>query len=51
MSESELQRLERLERDGPVAPAQYSEQERKRLEGAARQYARKDYRPFDYSPS
>jgi len=49
MKETEPQRLERIERDGPVAPAQYTDAERKRIAGAARQYSRRDFKPFDYS--
>ncbi len=51
MKETELQRLERLEREGPFTPPQYTAAERKRIEGAARQYTQKDFKPFDYSSS
>lgn len=51
MSESELQRLERQERDGPQTTAPYTDEQRKRLAGAARQWAAKDFKPFGYSVS
>jgi len=44
--ETDLQRYERLEREGPIPPATYSEAERKRLAGAARQYHNKTFRRY-----
>jgi hypothetical protein len=51
MKETELQRLERVEREGPFTSPKYTAAERKRLAGAARQYTQKDFKPFDYSSS
>ncbi len=51
MKETELQRLERIEREGPVTQAQYTAAERKRLAGTARQYTKNDFKPFDQSSS
>lgn len=51
MKETELQRLERLERKGPQTTVPYTDEQRKRLAGAARQWATKDFKPFGYSVS
>ena len=51
MKETELQRLERLEREGPQTTAPYTDEQRRRMTGAARQWASKDFKPFDYSVS
>ena len=50
--EKELQEYERQEQSGtgdPVTPL--SEEKRKRQEGAARQYGKRNFKPFDYSLS
>lgn len=50
--ETYLQKLERLERDGPIqSPPPLSEPDRRRIAGAARQWSTKAFKPFDYSRS
>lgn len=49
--ETELQRFERLEREGPIHPEPVSDADRKRIAGAARQYHTKRFQRFDYSGS
>jgi hypothetical protein len=51
MKETELQRLERAERDWPVNPLKYGKEDLKRWEGAAPRYSGKHFKPFDYLSS
>lgn len=45
---AELQEYERQEREGDASAQELSEEQRRRQEGASRQYHRRDFKPFDY---
>jgi hypothetical protein len=48
---TELQKLAKLEDDGPFNPPDLSAEDRKRLAGAAKQWSRKTFTQYDYSGS
>ena len=48
---TELQKLAKLEEEGPFSAPEYSDADRKRIAGAAKQWANKDFAPYGYSPS
>lgn len=49
IKETELQRLARIEEEGPFEQPLLSEKKRKQIENAARQWANKSFSPYDYS--
>ena len=48
---TKLQKLEKLEEEGPFSAPEYSDADRKRIAGAAKQWANKTFVPYAYSSS
>lgn len=46
---TELQKLAKLEEEGPFSAPEYSDAERKRIKGAAKQWANKTFVPYSFS--